>query len=329
MEETDGGALTAIQGSLDGLTASDTITYNHETITLNYKTVEQDQKLEIPHSGLVISQSVGGEYFNMPPLLDRTTDELYLVYSRIGVGTPGQTNVSGISVSEDLTLYLQIRDNRLEWSFDGSSWTAFAAAPTIYAIYQERGYTLEITKTVPIDTGYTDPFTVTISSTAINRASYAVEGTGNSTVPAVRANGTTPGTITVQVTDGSEIRIFGLGSGSYTVTESGNENYTLTARETYNATGDSVSSDLPVTDNSSVTNTLDKQKTIALTNTSKVICKVGTRYFHTIQSAVQWIEDNSATFSGTIEMLVDYLMPASDAPVIPYYLDVTLTTASE
>ena len=84
-----------------------------------------------------------------------------------------------------------------------------------------------------------------------------------------------------------------------------------------------------MTDNSTVTITLDREKTLTLTNTAKVICKVGTRFFHTIQSAVQWIEDNSATFSGTIEMLVDYLMPASDAPVIPYYLNVTLTTASE
>lgn len=329
VEETDGGVLTAIQGSLDGLTASDTITYNRETITLNGKTVAQDQKLEIPQGGRVISPSVGSEYFNMPPLLDRETDELYLVYSRIGTGAPDQTNVSSISVSDGLTLYLQIRDNNMEWSFDGSSWTAYTSTPTIYAIYQERGYTLEITKTVPIDTGFTDPFTLEISSTAINRASYAVEGTGNSEVSAVQANGTTPGTITVQVTDGSVIRIFGLGSGSYTITESGNENHTLAARESYIDSGESVSNDLSVTDNSSVTITLDKEKTVALTNTPKVICKVGTRSFHTIQSAVQWIEDNSATFSGTIEMLVDYLMPASDAPVIPYYLDVTLTTAPE
>ena len=80
VEETDGGVLTAIQGSLDGLTASDTITYNRETITLNGKTVAQDQRLEIPQGGRVISPSVGSEYFNMPPLLDRETDELYLVY---------------------------------------------------------------------------------------------------------------------------------------------------------------------------------------------------------------------------------------------------------
>ena len=289
----------------------------------------QNQKLEIPQNGLVISQSVGDACFNMPPLLDRGTDELYLVYSRIGAGAPDQTNVSDISVSDGLTLYLQIRDNKLEWSFDEGAWTAFTQTPTIYAIYQERGYTLEITKTVPIDTGYTDPFTITISSTAINRESYAVEGTGSSTVSAVRASGSTPGTITVQVTDGSVVRIFGLASGTYTVTESGNENHNLTASETYLDEGNSVTSNSSVTDNSTMTIYLDREKTLALTNTPKVICKVGTRSFYTIQSAVQWIEDNSATFSGTIEMLVDYLMPSSDAPVIPYYLDVTLTTAPE
>ena len=328
MEETDGGVLNEIKGSLDGTETSDQITYNYKQIALNGRSVTQGQKIEIPQSGLVISQNVNNTYFNMPPLLDKGTDKLYLVYNQIGVGMINATNKSSISVSDDLTLYLQIRENRLEWSFDGNSWTTFTEMPTIYAIYQERGYTLEITKTVPIDTGYRDPFTVTISSTAINRASYAVEGTGNSTVSAIRADGSNPGTITVEVTDGSVIRIFGLGSGTYTVTESGNENHLLSIEENYTEDGNRYSHDLSVTD-SSVTIGLDREKSLALTNTAKTICKVGTRYFNTIQSAVQWIEDNSATFSGTIEMLVDYLMPVSDAPVIPYYLDITLTTASE
>ena len=103
MEETDEGRLTAISGSLDGSAVSDTITYSRAAITLNGKSVTQNQKLEIPQNGLVISQSVGDACFNMPPLLDRGTDELYLVYSRIGAGAPDQTNVSDISVSDGLT----------------------------------------------------------------------------------------------------------------------------------------------------------------------------------------------------------------------------------
>lgn len=329
MEEGDVGALTEIKGSTDGTTVSNTITYDGAALTLNGKTVEQNQKLEIPQNGLIISQSVGNEYFNMPPLIDKGIDKLYLVYSRIGTGAPNQENIADISVSDDLSLYLQIRDNKLEWSFDEKTWTAFTEMPTIYAIYRERGYTLEITKTVPIDTGYREPFTVVISSTAINRASYSVEGTGYSTVSAEQANGLAPGKITVEVEDGCDIKIFGLGSGNYTISESGNENHELTAEQKYSDKGSTVTENLDVTENSRVTIEFDREKTLALTNTPKVICKVGTRYFYTIQSAVQWIEDNSATFSGTIEMLVDYLMPSSDAPVIPYYLDVTLTTASE
>ncbi len=329
MEEGDAGVLTVIHGSTDGTTVSDTITYEGTVLTLNGKTVEQDQKLEIPPDGLIISQSVGSGSFNMPPLMDKGTDRLYLVYSRIGAGAPDKINTAEISVSDGLTLYLQIRENKLEWSFDESSWTAFTEKPVIYAIYRERGYTLEITKTVPIDTGYREPFTVTISSTAINRTSYSVEGTGYSSVSAVQANGSTTGKITVEVEDGSDIKIFGLGSGTYTLSETGNENYYLTAEQKYAQEGRPAAEDLTVEENSTVTIALDQEKTLALTNTPKVICKVGTRYFHTIQSAVQWIEDNSATFSGTIEMLEDYLMPSSDAPVIPYYLDITLTTAPE
>ena len=329
VEETAGGVLTLIQGSTDGSTASDDPTYDRASLTLNGEIVTQNQKFIIPAEGLKIAQTVGS--FRMPPLLDKWDGEmlnqLYLVYSRIGVGDADKGSVSELAdTSEDLTLYLRFGSNHLQWSFDGTDWHAFTDTPTIYAIYQERGYPLEITKTVPIDTGYTEPFTVTVRSNAINHTSYAVEGTGSSTVSAEIENG--EGTITVQVTNGSVIKILGLGSGQYTVTESGNENHVLTVSQTYLEEDSSKTENLSVTNNA-VAFTLDREKTLALTNTPKVICKVGTRYFHTIQSAVQWIEDNSATFSGTIEMLVDYLMPSSDAPVIPDYLDVTLTTAAE
>lgn len=319
--EGDEGVLELIRGSV-----SDTVTYGGAVLTMNGMTVEQNQKVEMPPEGLTISQNAGNGSFNMPPLLDHETNQYDLVYSKIGAraessGSEAASNISelGTFVSEGQTLSMKLEDSRLCWSLDGNSWQTISNWPVVYAIYRERGYNLTVTKTVPVDNGYTEPYTVTVSSTAINRSSYEVEGTGSNTVEAVPASGGTLGTITFPVTDGSTVTLIGLGAGMYTVTETDNENYTLTA--------ELGGSERHVTDNSSVTFELDGEKKLDLTNTAQYICKVGYRQFHTISAAVDWIRENSTDFSGTIEMLVDYLMPSSDAPEIPDYLSVTLTSA--
>ena len=330
LKEADNGVLTIIEGAAVG-----TITYAGESLTMNDATVKQNQKVEVPSDGLIISQSVGSGNFNMPPLLDEGTNQYNLVYYKLGALAQSDnsipvTNISELNgfISEDLTLYMDIVDNRFSWSLTGNEddWTRISNWPVIYAIYRERGYDLTVTKTVPIDTGYQEPFTVTVSSTAINRSSYAVEGTGSNKITAEPARhdpdnpeNVIPGTITFPVADGSSVKLIGLGAGSYTVTETDNENFTLTAKI--------GSADQSVEDNSTVTLALEAEAKLDLTNTPQYICQVGHRLFYTISDAVEWIEDNSADFSGTIEMLVDYLMPSSDAPVIPDYLDITLTSA--
>ena len=329
MKEGDNGVLTAIQGSTDRSTVVDTITYGGAALTMNGQTVTQDQKVEMPPDGLTITQTVGSGSFNMPPLLDDGVNQYDLVYSKIGAlaessGSGAITNVSDLDgfISEDQTLYMKIVNNSLSWSFvdEPSQYQTIRNWPVVYAIYRERGYDLTVTKTAPIDTGYTEPFTVTVSSTMINRTSYNVEGTGNSTVTATPASGSTPGTIAFTVTDGSAVKLIGLGAGSYTITETDNENYTLTAKK--------EGVDQTVTDNSTVTVELDGEVTVDLINTAQYICRVGNRQFYTISSAVDWIRENTTNFSGTIEMLVDYLMPSSDTPEIPDYLNIVLTSVS-
>ena len=317
----DLGSLTAIQGASSG-----TVTYGGSSLTLNGAAVSQGQKVEIPSEGLTISQTVGSGSFNMPPLLDEGENQYNLVYYKIGALAQSNPNtgISDISelggfVSEGLTLYMNIVDNRLSWSFDGTAWTPISNWPVVYAIYRERGYDLTVTKTVPIDTGDYEPFTVTVSSPAISRTSYAVEGTGSNTIAAVPASGDKPGTISFSVSDGSSVKIIGLSAGTYIVSETANDNYTLSARI--------GSENQTVADNSTVTLNLSAETKLDLINTSRAICQIGHRQFFTITSAVEWIEANAADFSGTIEMLVDYVMPASDAPVIPEYLNVTLTSA--
>ena len=328
MEETAGGTLTEIKGA----NGSENPTYEGEPLELEQNgvgvPVTQDQGVEVPQDGLTIAQTVGS--FRMPPLLDRWDDDagtlapLYLVYSKIGMGDAGKTSTEEIRTSEDMELHIRIVNNALQWSFDGAKWFPFSGTPTVYAIYRERGYDLTITKTVPVDTGFNEPFTVTVTSHAINRSSYSVEGLGSSTISATPRSGDTPGSITFNVTDGSAVTLNGMAAGSYTITESGHDNFELSAQV---KVGNLEAEAADVTDNSRITLLIDGEARADLTNTPVYICQIGNNKFFTLTAAVEYIRDNSADFSGTIEMLVDYVMPSSDAPEIPDYMNVTLTTA--
>lgn len=339
--------------------------------TLNGTQVEQGQKVGIWERYLEICQDVGRDqngnpYFNVPPILDNGQARLDLVYYKLGASTqplvngqitlhdhisdfPG-TKLNGYlqpngemyssGVTETLRLTVGIEDHKLKWKFeDERHFLAMDNWPVVYAIYRERGYNLTVSKTVPVNTGYDEAFNVTIESMSINRDHYEVHGTGYSTidatpvVPAANGNDGTPGRITFTVKDGDTVTIVGLGTGTYTVTESGIDNFTLTAT-VKNTQDNSDPTSVNVTPNASgdagtVSDiTLDNHKTLALTNTPQVICRVGAEKFYTLSSAVKYIEEHDSDFTATIEMLVPvYLMPNSDTPEIPPYLNVTITTA--
>ncbi len=336
VKEAADGTLTDITGCLPNaqtgvIEASDSVTYSHALLTMNGKTVEQNESFEIPLSGFVISQS--GNNFRMPPVLDDDLYERYLSYVKLGAGSGGATNSSELDVSTGLTMQLKVQNNTLQYSFDGTTWTdlPLSGTPTIYAIYTERGYDFQISKTVDTSESGENAifsnasFTVTISSDAITKDSYDAEGAESATVTATPADGTTPGTITLTVTDGTKVRIKGLGRGDYTITESGNENYDLTAR-TGSIVGSSTSP-MTVTDNTTVSFTLDTEKKVDLTNSPKAICKIDDHYFYTLRSMVEYVDSEIATKTATAEMLTDYLMPAADTVEIPNGCDITLTTA--
>ena len=333
-------SLTNITGShvnAGNVEESDDITYNHDLLTMNGRLVEQNQRVEVPASGLTISQS--GNNFRMPPILDDGLFERYLSYTSLGAGTNEASDMDSISVSDGLNMQLRVQNNVLQYSFDGTEWTdlSLSGIPTIYAIYTERGYDLQISKTV--DTGdsgaippFTDAsFTVTISSMAITKDIYEAEGAEGPTVAAEPSDGDNPGSITLTVEDGTRIRIKKLGHGDYSIVEAGNENYNLTVK-TGPILGSAVS-DANVTENTTVSITLDTEKRVDLTNSPKPICKIndnGTDHiFYTLQSAVEYVEENIASYTATIEMLADYLVPAVDVPEIPNGFNITLTTAEE
>ena len=324
------GGLSTIRGSLDGEALTDTLTYNQKPLTMNGVQVSQSQRFSFPMNGFRITQQPGTNTFRLPPILDDGVYARYLSYTKLAVGSGELTSLEALGadrVSEARTLYLQVVDNSLEWSFDGETWAAFDGTPTIYAIYEARGYDLQIAKHVPINVGGDPEFTVTLSSTAITKNQYSIEGYVEETISATPATGTRPGSITLRVKDGTSYKLKGLGLGAYTLTETGNANYDLTA-----SCGPlhGTMTEVPVTD-SSLSFSLDRERRLNLTNTSKAICKITVdeteHPFYTLQSAIEYVSTSIANRTATLEMLTDYLMPASDQPVIPSGDHITLTTA--
>ena len=333
----EGNSLSLIRGSRDGINLSADLTYSGEQFQMNGETVVQDQRLSLPFSGLEISQATGASTFKMPPVLDDETYQRYLSYSGVSVGprlTSGETgSLAGLEVSmgDGCGMYLRISNNDLEWSFDGSVWHEMTEEQTIYAIYTEHGYDLQLTKVVDTDASGSNPiltdrsFTLSIRSEdgrLLEGAKYRVVGT-DATEVAVQADGT----IRFQVRDGSRIKVQGLPRGQYTIIESNNENYDLSAK--YGPLVGTATQDAAVTD-SGVQVTLQTDTQLILVNSPKAICKITDAHlFYTMRDAVDFVVNQYADATATIELLTDYLMPAADVVTIPANAHITITTATE
>lgn len=337
--------------------------YDGMQATLNSQNVTQGQKVGIWERYLEICQDVGRDqngnpYFNVPPMLDRwdTTDQethkLDLIYYKLGASPqadpgkphdnisdfPGnksndfQTNGEMYSsgVTETLRLTIGIVDHKLQWKFeDEPHFLTLDNWPVIYAIYRQRGYNLTVEKTVVGETGYQEPFTVKITSNSIVRSSYSVDGLADTSIEATPPANGQPGFITFPVRDGDHVTVKGLAFGDdYTVQETGNDNYILTT-----ALADATNNSSPISSasfdsaTSTVSFTLSKNSKLTLTNSAKNICRIGSRKFKTLSAAIAYISEQSSQLTETIEMLVDYKMPASDTPEIPASLHVILTSA--
>ena len=225
------------EGANGALTLIDTIERNKASVTLNGGIVTQNAQLEVGTDAFIIDQS-SGSAFRVPPDLDGEK-ELSLNYVKIGTGTGGLTNTSGLDgVSAGQAVQLKVIDGQVKYSFDGITWSAFSGnEPTVYVIYKEKGYDLKITKTVE-GAAKDGEFDLTITSPAITESSYSISGyvveeEGEAvtveTIPATPANGEAPGSISLKVRDGSEITISALQHGSYTIAEPGLTGFEMTA----------------------------------------------------------------------------------------------------
>jgi uncharacterized repeat protein (TIGR02543 family) len=336
----EGETLSRIMGSTDGINQSTSITYGGAELEMNGVTVVQDQRIALPLSGLRISQESGAANFSMPPILDDGTFQNYLTYTKIGVGSGitsgGTQDISelGDNVSDKLEMLLQIKDNALQWSFDGTTWHSMGEEQAIYAIYSESGYDLQLSKIVDTSVSGSNPiytdrqFTVTIEPAAgnsFNTEQYDIEGYSSRKISVEN------GKITLTVEDGTKVKILGLRRGGYVITESNNANYDLSAKS-----GPIIGSATTVetVTNSSVNLTLDNEKQLVLTNSPKALCEVVRETetdgvpFYTLSDAIKYIVDNYADGTATIAMLSDYLMPDADALTIPSSAHITLTTAT-
>lgn len=344
VKEGSSGALSSIENG-EGM-----ITYNGSEFSLlnaslvpavlNSKTVANGtiegetvtgQVLTLSETPLEISQRSVSGVFNAPPLLDdpAETDLLTLVYDSFGIGVPDTENSNRLAGFAQ-KLYLRYYDGKRQWSLDGNTWTTFSGSTvdTLYVVYRQRGFELEITKSVVGDNTGISPsesFAVTITSAAITRSSYPVEGTGYSTISATPASGGTPGSIKLTVKDGSDIHITGLGSGVYTITETHNTNFNLMARVDSNS--------VDVIGGESVTVSLTQDRLVELLNVPYPICQIldtargGYQQFYTLNRALEYTGANMDG-EAEIQMLRDYVMPGWDALEIPAGYDITLTSAS-
>lgn len=288
VKESSGGVLEQIVDNGDHPLNSG------ESITLNGVTVTQDQMLHIGSDIFTVTQNasgaLGNNYFNMPLILDDTTVdpslEHYLRYVKLGAGGAGATSTSELlGITDSLMMQLKVDENRVKWSLDGTTWNVFDGTPTIYAIYDEQGYDLRITKTVEGDAaGTANAFTVTLRSPAITKTTYSVTGTGYSTITATPATESEPGTITLTVHHGSDITISGLGRGTYTISEVNSQNYVLSAIVN--------EEDATVTHDQSIEMTLIRDSLVEMKNTRRTAIV-------TIRKTMVDTQNNSGTFAFT------------------------------
>ena len=125
------------EGANGELLQIDPIAQNGETITLDEAPVTQGAVLGIPSGGLSLDQTSSTAY-RVPSELDGK-QSVPLEYVKIGAGEEGAKNTSELAVeSEGKLLFLDVVDGQVQYSLDGSSWSAFDGAPAVFVIYKEK-----------------------------------------------------------------------------------------------------------------------------------------------------------------------------------------------
>ena len=211
--ETPGGELIDI----------DPLTRNGVIYTGNITPISQGEVLPVTsEKELLLSQisTPGNPAFLIPPDLDHQDDMLKLDLNRLSIGNESQVLID----SQSKTLNIDIIDGDMYYRFnEGDEPAVMPSSPVVYAIYKVKGYELTLSKTVKGDAGGTDDFTFTIRSDSITFNSYYISGYDTETVSA-DAN-----VIELTLHKDDIVTIYGLSAGDYTITESAEGSFEMTA----------------------------------------------------------------------------------------------------
>lgn len=190
----------------------------------NESEIAQNEILPVTtETGLLLSQisTPGTPAFLIPSDFDFNGDPLCLDLNRLAVGDA--SGVQASSGSKEMTI--SIENGNLCYRFSsGDAPQIMPASPVVYAIYRVKGYELTLTKTVRGDAGGANDFTFTISSDQITNGSYYISGySGGETI--------TPeeGKLTLTLHAGESVTLYGLLSGTYTISEEASGSYEMTA----------------------------------------------------------------------------------------------------
>ncbi len=193
---------------------------NGETFTRPGTGIAQNEVLPVSTDGLLISQisTPGAPAFLIPGDLDYQNDKLRLDLNRLSIGD----SAGIITNSDSESMQITVTDGKLQYRFhDSDTPKSFSETDVVYAVYKIKGYELTLTKQVLGDAMGNNTFTFEISSDQLTYSKY------DTSKGQVTASGNT---ITLSVHRGESVTVYGLLSGTYTITETTDGNYEMTAK---------------------------------------------------------------------------------------------------
>jgi hypothetical protein len=174
---------------------------------------------------LLLSQisTPGAPAFIIPDMLDFNGYHSRLDLAEIAVKTAD----GSLDRSDSETIYLNYSDGKLNYHFtEYDNKKSFMDDTTVYAIYKIKGYTLSLSKTVKGDrTDGVSDYNFTIHSDDMPDGEYYISGYGDADTVTCTGNN-----ITLTMQHGSNVTIYGLPQGDYTITESAEGIYCMNVK---------------------------------------------------------------------------------------------------
>jgi len=200
---------------------------NGTAFTRNSVPISQNEVIPVQGNTeeLLLSQisTPGAPAFIIPDMLDFNGYHSRLDLAEIAVKTAD----GSLDRSDSETIYLNYSDGKLNYHFtEYDNKKSFMDDTTVYAIYKIKGYTLSLSKTVKGDrTDGVSDYNFTIHSDDMPDGEYYISGYGDADTVTCTGNN-----ITLTMQHGSNVTIYGLPQGDYTITESAEGIYCMNVK---------------------------------------------------------------------------------------------------